>query len=66
MTLLLAAVGATGAALFELTVGTYLEIGGAQPHFVLVLGIVLAVSTLLLLFTWRLFFRMSGDFAEEL
>lgn len=31
-----------------------------------VLGIVLAASTLLLLFTWRLFFRMSGDFAEEL
>ena len=31
-----------------------------------VLGIVLAVSTVLLLFTWRLFFRMSGDFAEEL
>ncbi len=31
-----------------------------------VLGIVLAVSTVLLYFTWRLFFRMSGDFAEEL
>jgi len=44
MTLLLAAVGATGAALFELTVGPYLRIGGAQPHFVLVLGIVLAIA----------------------
>jgi ABC-2 type transport system permease protein len=27
---------------------------------------VLAASTILLLFTWRLFFRLSGDFAEEL
>ena len=44
MTLLLAAVGATGAALFELTVGPYLRIGGAQPHFVLVLGIVLGFT----------------------
>lgn len=44
MTLLLAAVGATGAALFELTVGPYLRIGGAQPHFVLVLGIVLTIA----------------------
>ena len=31
-----------------------------------VLSIVLAASSLLLLFTWRLFFRLSGDFAEEL
>ena len=31
-----------------------------------VLGIVLVASTVLLFFTWRLFFRMSGDFAEEL
>ena len=44
MTLLLAAVGATGAALFELTVGPYLRIGEAQPHFVLVLGIVLTIA----------------------
>lgn len=44
MTLLLAAVGATGAALFELTVGPYLRIGGAQFHFVLVLGIVLTIA----------------------
>ncbi|HEY8019396.1 MAG TPA: hypothetical protein VIG53_07855, partial [Actinomycetota bacterium] len=31
-----------------------------------VLGIVLVASAALLFFTWRLFFRMSGDFAEEL
>ena len=31
-----------------------------------VLGIVLVAATALLFFTWRLFFRMSGDFAEEL
>ena len=29
-------------------------------------AIVLVVSLLLLLYTWRLFFRLSGDFAEEL
>src|SRR6186713_650768 len=44
MTLLLAAVGATGAALFELTVGPYLRIGDAQPHFVFVLGVVLTIA----------------------
>ena len=31
-----------------------------------VLGIVLVASLALLGLTWRLFFRMSGDFAEEL
>ena len=31
-----------------------------------VIGVVLVGSLLLLLFTWRLFFRLSGDFAEEL
>lgn len=31
-----------------------------------VLAAVLAVSLLLLLYTWRLFFHLSGDFAEEL
>jgi len=31
-----------------------------------VIAAVLAVSLLLLLYTWRLFFRLSGDFAEEL
>ena len=44
MTLLLAAVGATVAALFELTVGPYLRVGTAQPHLVLVLGIVVTVA----------------------
>ena len=38
MTLLLAAVGATVAALLELTVGRIPPVGGAQPHLVLVLG----------------------------
>ena len=44
MTLLLAAVGATVTALFELSVGTYLRIATAQPHLVLVLGIVVTVA----------------------
>jgi rod shape-determining protein MreD len=44
MTLLLAAVGATGAALFELTVGPYLRIAGVQPHLVFVLGVVLTIA----------------------
>ena len=43
MTLLLAAVGATVAALFELTVGTYLQVGGAQPHLVLVGAVVVTI-----------------------
>jgi hypothetical protein len=30
------------------------------------LGIVIAVSVALLFATWRLYFSMSGDFAEEL
>ena len=44
MTLLLAAVGATVTALLELTVGPYLRFGTAQPHLVLVLGIVVTVA----------------------
>ena len=44
MTLLLAAVGATMTALVELTVGPYLRFGTAQPHLVLVLGIVVTVA----------------------
>ena len=44
MTLLLAAVGATVTALLELTVGPYLRIGTAEPHLVLVLGIVATVA----------------------
>ena len=44
MTLLLAAVGATLMALLELTVGPYVWIGSAQPHLVLVVGIVVTVA----------------------
>ena len=44
MTLLLAAVGATVMALLELTVGPYLRLGLAEPHLVLVLGIVITVA----------------------
>ena len=44
MTLLLAAVGATVTALLELTVGPYLRFGIAQPHLVLVFGIVVTVA----------------------
>lgn len=44
MTLLLAAVGATAAALFELSVGPYLRVGTTQPHFVLILGVVVTIG----------------------
>jgi rod shape-determining protein MreD len=44
MTLLLAAVGATVAALFELTVAPYLKVGDALPHLVLVLGIIVTIA----------------------
>ena len=44
MTLLLAAVGATMTALVELTVGPYLRFETAQPHLVLVFGIVVTVA----------------------
>jgi rod shape-determining protein MreD len=44
MTLLLAAVGATVAALFELTVASYLRVGDAQPHLVLVLGVIVTIA----------------------
>jgi rod shape-determining protein MreD len=44
MTLLLAAVGATVMALLELTVGPYLRIATAQPHLVLVLGIIVTAG----------------------
>jgi len=44
MTLLLAAVGATLMALLERTVGPYLQVGMAQPHLVLVVGIVVTVA----------------------
>ena len=44
MTLLLAAVGAVVTALIELSVAPYLRIGDAQPHPVLVLGVILAIA----------------------
>ncbi len=44
MTLLLAAVGATVTALLELTIGPYLRVGNAEPHLVLVLGIVVTLA----------------------
>lgn len=44
MTLLIAAVGATLTALLELTVGPYLSVGTAQPHLVLVVGIVVTAG----------------------
>jgi rod shape-determining protein MreD len=44
MTLLLAAVGATAAALFELSVGPYLRVAATQPHLVLVLGVIVTVG----------------------
>jgi rod shape-determining protein MreD len=44
MTLLLAAVGAVVTALIELTVTPYLRIGSAQPHPVLVVGVIVAIA----------------------
>lgn len=44
MTLLLAAVGATVAATLELSLGPYIRVAGAQPHLVLLLGVVLTVA----------------------
>jgi rod shape-determining protein MreD len=44
MTLLLAAVGAVVTALLELSVAPYLRIEDAQPHPVLVLGVIVAIA----------------------
>ena len=44
MTPLLAAVGATVTALLELTIGPYLRVGIAEPHLVLVVGIVVTLA----------------------
>jgi rod shape-determining protein MreD len=44
MSLLVAAIGATVTAIFELTVGPYLRVGDAQPHFVLVYAIIWTVA----------------------
>ena len=44
MSLFVAAIGATVAAIFELTVGPYLRVGNAQPHLVFILAIVWTVA----------------------
>jgi rod shape-determining protein MreD len=44
MTVFVAAIGATVSAIFELTVGPYLRVGDAQPHFVLVFAIIWTVG----------------------
>ena len=44
MSVTLAAIAAVVAALFELTIFDHLRIGGAQPHPVLVLGVVWAIA----------------------
>ena len=44
MTYLLAAVGATAAALVELSLVPYLSVGGAHPHPVLVFGVIWTVA----------------------
>lgn len=45
MSLLLAAVGATAAALIELTVVPYLRVEDAHPHVVLVLGVIWTIAS---------------------
>jgi rod shape-determining protein MreD len=44
MTLLLVAVAAVATALLELTVGPYIRVGDAQPHLVLVVGVVVTIA----------------------
>lgn len=44
MTVFVAAIGATVSAIFELTVGPYLRVGDAQPHFVLIFAIIWTVA----------------------
>jgi len=44
MSLLLAAIGATATALVEATLGPYLAIGHAQPHPVLVIGVIWTIT----------------------
>jgi rod shape-determining protein MreD len=41
---LLAAVGATAAALVELSLGPYIWVGDAHPHFVLVFGVIWTIA----------------------
>jgi rod shape-determining protein MreD len=45
MSLLLAAVGAMVAGLLELTIGSYLRVGEARPHFVLVFGVIWTIAS---------------------
>jgi rod shape-determining protein MreD len=45
MSLLLAAVGAMVAGLLELTIGSYMRVGDAQPHLVLVLGVIWTIAS---------------------
>jgi rod shape-determining protein MreD len=44
MSLFVAAVGATVAAIFETTVGPYLRVGTAQPHLVLVFAVIWTIA----------------------
>jgi rod shape-determining protein MreD len=44
MSLLFAAIGATATALAEATLGQYLAVGNAQPHPVLVIGVIWTVA----------------------
>jgi rod shape-determining protein MreD len=44
MSLFVAAIGATVAAIFELTVGPYLRVGDAQPHLVFILAVVCTIA----------------------
>jgi rod shape-determining protein MreD len=44
MFLFVAAIGATVTAIFELTVGPFLRVGDAQPHFVFIFAIIWAVA----------------------
>ena len=44
MSLLLSAIGATVAAVLEVALGQYLEIGNAVPHLVLVLGVIWSIA----------------------
>ena len=44
MSLLLAAIGATATALVEATLGPYLAVGNAQPHPILVIGVIWTIA----------------------
>jgi rod shape-determining protein MreD len=44
MSLLLSAIGATVVAVLDVTLGQYLAIGSAQPHLILVLGVIWSIA----------------------